>query len=384
MHRTPLCLSLALALGLSLAAQDVATEASRAPESAKLQSIGPIAFAEDHTILVSDPKGAAIFAFDLSDLAGKGLDKTTKIEGFGDKIAAMLGTKANDIRIIDVAVNPLTQQAYAAVMRGQGNRATPVLVSVSAGGKLDAVSFKGRKFSSARLDNAPAVRAANAAAGRGNFAGNRRGRRRGRGNQRMESITDIGWIRDKVVVAGLSNEEFASKLRVLDYPLKSADKGTSVEIYHGAHGKFETRSPIRTFIPYQIQGKQHIVAAYTCTPLVLFPVLDLSPGKKVKGKTIAELGNRNKPLDIIAYEDEGKDFLLIANSSRGIMKVSVAGMEDQASITSRVPQGETAGQGYETIKAIQGVVQLDKLGKRHALVLIDKGGALTLQAIPLP
>jgi len=47
--------------------------------------------------------------------------------------------------------------------------------------------------------------------------------------------------------------------------------------------------------------------AYTCTPLVQFAIPDLKPGAKVKGKTIAELGNRNRPLDMIDYQKDGKD-----------------------------------------------------------------------------
>ncbi len=45
-----------------------------------------------------------------------------------------------------------------------------------------------------------------------------------------------------MIVAGLSNEEFASTLRSLPFPFKEGESETSVEIYHGAHGKFETRS----------------------------------------------------------------------------------------------------------------------------------------------
>ena len=41
----------------------------------------------------------------------------------------------------------------------------------------------------------------------------------------------------KVYVAGLSNEQFASTLRAIPFPFTEADKGTSVEIYHGAHGR---------------------------------------------------------------------------------------------------------------------------------------------------
>ena len=46
-----------------------------------------------------------------------------------------------------------------------------------------------------------------------------------------------------------------------------------------------------------------------------------------KGKTIAELGNRNKPLDMISYKKEGKDYLLMANSSRGVMKISTENID---------------------------------------------------------
>jgi hypothetical protein len=199
----------------------------------------------------------------------------------------------------------------------------------------------------------------------------------------MESITDIDWVHGKIIVAGLSNEEFASKLRVLDYPFKKVSAGTSVEIYHGAHGKFETRSPVRTFVPLEIEGKSHIVAAYTCTPLVIFSIKDIEAGKKLKGKTIAELGNRNKPLDMIVYQTDGKDFLLMANSSRGVMKVSTAGMNDN-NIQEKAPRGGTVGQSFETIKSLTGVLQLDKLDAKHAIVLVKDDGGLTLKAVPLP
>ena len=79
-------------------------------------------------------------------------------------------------------------------------------------------------------------------------------------------------------------------------------------------------------MPYQIEGEPHLLAAYTCTPLVKFPVAELKPGTQVKGTTIAELGNRNRPLDMIVYEKDGKDYLLLANSSRGVMKITTDGI----------------------------------------------------------
>ena len=81
-----------------------------------------------------------------------------------------------------------------------------------------------------------------------------------------------------------------------------------MEIYHGAHGRFETRSPVRTFVPFNVGNEPSLLAAYTCTPLVQFPISELKPGAKIKGKTIAELGNRNRPLDMIVYQKDGKDY----------------------------------------------------------------------------
>ena len=96
-------------------------------------------------------------------------------------------------------------------------------------------------------------------------------------NRRLESITDLAFINGKLAIAGLSNEEFASTLRLMPFPFEKEVMASSVEIFHGAHGKKETHSPIRTFIPMDIAGKPNIVASYTCTPLVRIPVSDLKP-----------------------------------------------------------------------------------------------------------
>jgi hypothetical protein len=182
-------------------------------------------------------------------------------------------------------------------------------------------------------------------------------------------------------VAGLSNEEFASSLRSIPYPFRSANKGAGIEIFHGAHGRFETNAPVRTFVPFEVKNQPHILAAYTCTPLVKIPVSELKPGNKVKGTTIAELGNRNRPLDMIVYRKGGKDFILMANSSRGVMKLPAQNLETYQPITA---QTDKQGVPYETIASLKGVQQLDKLDDANAVMLIDDGGSLDLRAVPLP
>ena len=126
------------------------------------------------------------------------------------------------------------------------------------------------------------------------------------------------------------------------------------------------------------------MAAYTCTPLVKFPVAALKPGTHVKGTTVAELGNRNQPLDMIVYQKDGKDYLLLANSSRGVMKITTEGVAE-AAVDHRARHRHRRACPTRRSTSLKGVVQLDALDKDHALVLVQQpGGALNLETIDLP
>src|SRR5262249_2202332 len=138
-----------------------------------------------------------------------------------------------------------------------------------------------------------------------------------RTDQRSQAITDLAYVDGRLFLAGLSNEEFSSRLLAIPFPFSGPPDGAAGEIYPASPGRFETKSPVRTFVSYKINNEPYLLAAYTCTPLVKVPVADLKAGAHVKGTTIAELGNRNRPLDMIVYQKGGKDFILMANSDRG-------------------------------------------------------------------
>lgn len=88
---------------------------------------------------------------------------------------------------------------------------------------------------------------------------------------------------------------------------------------------------------------------------------------------------------MIVYKKDGKDYLLLTNSARGVMKIPTEGIESQEGITERVGGGGTAGQPYETVEAFEGVVQLDKLNDTHAVIIAQTdGGAMNLKTIELP
>ncbi len=286
--RTRLALAALLAVALCAAPLRADLTESLKKGTPDLKSIGPIAFAGDGVLLIGDPTGAAIFAIDTGDKTA-GQTGDVKVEGIDGKIASLLGIDAKQIAVKDLAVNPASGNLYLAVARGTGPDAMPVLLRLDRKGKIEEVSLKDVKFSKATLADAAT------------------------GQRRQEALTGLGFVGGKVIVAGLSNEEFSSRLRVLPFPFTDAEKGADVTIYHGSHGRFETNAPVRTFVPFEIGGEAHLLAAYTCTPLVKIPVKELKPGEKVKGTTVAELGSGNRPLDMIVYQKDGKDFLLLSN-----------------------------------------------------------------------
>ena len=131
----------------------------------------------------------------------------------------------------------------------------------------------------------------------------------------------MAFVNGNLLVAGMSNEEWSSALRSIPYPFNTAAKGTQLQIWHASHGRYETQSPVRTFVPYTLAGQQYVLAAYTCTPLVKIPMTDLKPGAQVKGVTIADLGAGNQPLDMVPYKKDGHEYILIANTSFGVVKL---------------------------------------------------------------
>ena len=335
-----------------------------------IKSAGSAAFGPYGILFVANSKSAAIHAIVTGDVTSRDLSQPIRLASLDRKLAALVGVTNKAILIQDMAVNTLSKNIYFSLSRGCGPDAVPIIARVHSSGKAELIDLRQVQHSTAELAEAPV----DAEVGEG----------RGRSNPRMESISDIAFPEDRVLVAGLTNEEFPSILRGISFPFREVGKGTKVEIYHKAHGRFETRSPVRTFVPLQIRGEPFLLAAYTCTPLVQFPIQSIQPGAEIVGKT-AELGNRNRPLDMMVYNKEEQTYLLMANSSRGIMKIPANDIASASSIESAVQGGATGGLDYETIEQRQGVDQLDLLDERHAILLVRAdNGPLHLESRPLP
>ncbi len=359
-------LSLVLALlTLPAFAADVDLGSGATTGALDLQSIGPITFGSNGVLFVADSTRAAVYAIDTGD--AKRTDAAdVSIDDINAKVAGLLGTTADDIVINDVAVNPLSNNLYLSITRGQGESADFAIVTASASGKLALLDLDSIRYAKADLHDAPTEDQQD---------------RRGRALRR-EALTDLEFHQGTLLVTGLSNEEFSSKLRKFSFPFKGVAGGTNVEIFHGAHGRWETNAPVRTMTVYDIDGEPNVLAAYTCTPLVKFPMSDLANGKKVNGHTVAELGNRNRPLDMFVYKQGSTDYVLMANSSRGVMKIDLNRIDEVDQITDRV--ADKAGLPYETIAELVGVDQLARYGEDRAVVLSRTDNGSSLRTIALP
>ena len=346
------------ALLLCVAVAAFATAAPAKKGSPELKSVTALAFNSEGVLFIGDSTAAKVYAVETGETKSEAKG-ALKVEKLNEQIGGMLGVPAAQVTIADVKVNPVSGNVFLAVRRGNGPSAAAVVLKVTRDGKISEFGLKDVMFSSVDLPNAT-------------------------DKNRAEAITSLGFANGKLIVAGLSNEEFASTLRVIPFPFADSVSATGVKIYHGAHGKYETQAPVRTFTTYKIGNAEQVIAAYQCTPLVKFPVGDLQPGNKVTGTTIAELGNRNRPLDMIVYKKDGKDFVLIANSARGIMKIAGDSLATNEGITTRIP--DKAGVTYQTIESWKDVVQLDKLDDAHAVILVQNKDATvcTLTSVELP
>jgi hypothetical protein len=242
---------------------------------------------------------------------------------------------------------------------------TPVLLKID-NGNIEPVSLKDVKFSSVLLNNVPAEDA------------------KGRGGRplRVSAVSDLDFSDGKLMVSGLSNQEFSSTFRSIPFPFTKYQDQTSLEIYHAAHGKYETEAPIQTFTTASLDGKKYLIASYACTPLVLFPLADLKPGTHVKGRTVAEFGAGNRPLDMITMKKENESYLIVANSDRPVMKVKFKDIESfQGSLDSPVKEAfSTAGVSYISFRFVN-VLQLDKLDDSQFIYLQRRSnGDLNLQS----
>ncbi len=170
----------------------------------------------------------------------------------------------------------------------------------------------------------------------------------------------------------------------------------SAETYHVAHGKWETKAPMSTIMPFQEGGKTYVAGAFACTPVVKYPLESLSAGAHVKGMSVLELGSGNRPLDMFTYRKDGNEFRFhhekrpFGPSPYWTVKFERSLLDEKENINEKALKRLKNGADPATdrvvmIDAYHGVTQMDKLGESEALVLrLNADKSLDLAVLPLP
>ncbi|MEM0978110.1 MAG: hypothetical protein AAGJ34_11290 [Pseudomonadota bacterium] len=294
-------------------------------------------FGLDDTLFVADAATGTVFAYDLpNDGAAPAEDKPYNILDLDGMLVEALGAERGTIVFKDLAVHPVTREAYASVSYIMDGAPKSAVVSVSREGAVTEVPLADLASSSFVIEDpadtavsfwrdipAPTL-----------------------------TVTDLDFANDELFISGISTGEFASTMRRVAYPFGEGATSSSIEMYHAAHAQNETRAPIRAMTVLDLEGTQTVVAAYTCTPLVTIPVSDLTDGSHVTGKTIAELGYGNTPLDVIAFSAANMDgsigsYVLVVNREMDADLITVEDLTTASNapgLTEPVPYlGATAG-----------------------------------------
>lgn len=327
------------------------------PPEVELVSAGALEFGPDGVLFVGDSYGAQLVAIETGDTEPPANPMSIAfVEELDVEIAALLGADPRQIVINDMAVNPLSQNIYLSVHIGRSIDPQPALIRYDRdAGTLEPLDLAALDMTTMDLPNAPAFDDT---------------LQYGQ-SMRTLTITDLTYYDGEVLVAGVSNQEFASTLRRVAYPFTDTMAISSVEIFHAVHDQQETRAPIVTSLVQELDGVPYLIAAYTCTPLVRFPLADLVDGAHVVGDTIAELGYGNAPVDMLIYQNPealgGGERLMVTNDQRAAVSVSTALLGDAPPLTEPV-LGQTVGLD-QFVLPLTGALHTDRLNDQFTVTV---------------
>ncbi len=277
------------------------------------ESVGALEFADSKTLFVADSDGGRVFAFTLPQAVAEKTSTSYNHIDFGSEVAKVLGVSDRALTYHDIARHPVSGEIWVSATVHEKGQRRPFMVRVNAKRKINVVDLAKLPRTSKLVANTandgvrfwrdiPATTLA---------------------------ITDLDYVDGTLYVSGLSTGEFASTLRQIPYPFDDGLSTSHIEIYHTVHDQTETRAPIRAMTVLNLNGENTVVAAYTCTPLVTIPTTVLKDGAHVRGKTVAELGYGNTPLDILTFtalnqQKQPEDFVLIVHKERNADLIRVA------------------------------------------------------------
>lgn len=297
----------------TVASVGTATSLMAAKTNTGLRSVSALAWAPDGKVIAADWKAGKLHALALPGARSQKPAGSFNLKGIDGKIATALRVPASQVRFSALLFDRTHNRA---VVAGEAGAIGAWLALITVDGSVSLVDAGKASTSSYVLDDAPAEAALWEKI-----------------PARSLLVTGMECSEGELFVTGLANADFSSTFRRIAYPFSQTATHSAIEMYHTIHNQLETRAPIRTFAVIRLDGVPYILAAYTCTPLVLIPVSELQNGK-VRGKTIAELGYGNTPVSIvpfdIEYQGRVSSWVLVANSAKSADLISMEAIRASA------------------------------------------------------
>lgn len=288
---------------------------------------GALEFADDGTLFIGDNHNGAIYAFEMPAEAGPEQIMPSSIANIDAKIAELLGVGKSAIELNDMASHPVSHDLYISVTRLGNSVSQPALIHVTQDQQVNLVDLAAFEFQKQDLMAFPEGETTFRPRGAGpGTVPLPRDLAKGEIPLRTLAIMDMEFYESELFVAGVATDNFLSSLRRMPYPFDGSQGITNVEMYHITHDQYESRAPIRAMSVQEIDGKPQLVAAYTCSPIVLVPLEDIQDGAKISANTIMDYGN-GQPLDMIPFNMRGQTMLFVTNDSRSPQVIPVAGLQ---------------------------------------------------------
>ena len=325
-------LSLTLATSLALSHQTQA-------DTLDIKFAGALEFSDTGTLFVGDNYNGAIYAFDMTAASPPAQVKPVNLADIDSKIADVLGVASSALSINDMAVHPVTAEILISVTRIGNFESSPAVMKVTQDAHVELLDLESLEFQKQALNHFPDNTTKFRPRGVGKMPPLSRDLAKGEISLSSLAIMDMEFHRGELFVSGVAFENFLSTLRRMPYPFTGAQSTAQIEIYHLSHDQNETRAPIRAMSIHEIDGRPQLIAAYTCSPIVLIGLDELTDGAKITGRAISDYGN-GQPLDMVAYDMQGQEMLFLTSNSRSPQVIPVASMNNAKVYTAAdLPRG---------------------------------------------
>ncbi len=299
-----------------------------------IESLGTLEFSDKGVLFIGDNLAGAIHAIDLTTESRTKEKFEINVNHIDAQIASILGTAPQNIQFNDLAVHPVSGEVYLSVTRGHGVEAMPALIKINAENALNTVDLSSAKITSQMLSKVPDISSQFRPRGAMMSPPTAKDIAKAQRSQRLYTIMDMEYYKGELFVSGVSNEEFSSVLRRMPFPFTGKESISNIEMFHIVHDQYESRAPIRSMQIKNIDGIDQIVAAYTCSPLVLIPLTELKDGAKVKARTLGDMGN-GQPLDMVAFNLMGQEMLFVTNKGRSPKVIPLQGLNNAKVVTDK-------------------------------------------------